>query len=116
MSAIALMFTAASVQAQAKPNFSGKWTIIPDTAQVQLQGVSPGGGEMGGLSAEAVIEQTDKTITIKRNTPTMGEITSVFNLDGTETYASVNVQGQDIPLTMKTRWDDNKLVTRYKKN
>ena len=41
----------------------------------------------------------------------MGEFKSVFNLDGTETYASVDVGGQQIPLTMKTRWENNKLIT-----
>jgi hypothetical protein len=110
-SAAALLFAAASLQAQAKPNFAGKWTLIPDTAQVQLQGISPGGGEMGGLSTDAVIEQTDKTLTVRRTTPNLGEFVSVFNLDGTETYASVNLQGQAIPLTMKTRWEGNKLIT-----
>jgi hypothetical protein len=110
-SAAAIVFVGSSALAQAKPNFSGKWTIINDTAQVQLQGISPGGGEMGGLSTEATIVQDDKTLKITRMTPTMGEFTSIFNLDGTETYSNVSVQGQQIPLTMKTRWDGNKLVT-----
>jgi hypothetical protein len=111
MSAAAILFASSTALAQAKPNFSGKWIMIPDTAQVMLQGVSAGGGEMGGLSTEAVIEQNDKTITLTRATPNMGEFKSVFNLDGTETYSSVNVNGQAIPLTMKTRWENNKLIT-----
>ncbi|HET9425458.1 MAG TPA: hypothetical protein VFO55_08810 [Gemmatimonadaceae bacterium] len=111
VSAAALIFTAGTALAQARPNFSGKWTLVPDSAQVQLQGVSPGGGEMGGLSDVATIEQNDKTLTVTRATPNMGEFKSVFNLDGTETYSSVNVNGQAIPLTMKTRWEGNKLIT-----
>jgi hypothetical protein len=111
MSAAAVVFAASSALAQAKPNFSGKWTIVPDTAMVQLQGISPGGGEMGGLSDAATIEQNDKTITVTRSTPNMGEFKSVFNLDGTETYASVNVGGQQIPLTLKARWENGKLIT-----
>jgi len=111
MSAAAVIFAGSTALAQAKPNFSGKWTIINDTATVQLQGISPGGGEMGGLSDAATIEMNDKTITITRQTPTMGEFKSIFNLDGTETYTNVNVQGQQIPLTMKTRWEGNKLIT-----
>ena len=107
----ALVMFAGTAFAQAKPNFSGKWTLLPDTAAVQLQGVSPGGAEMGGLASEATITQDDKTITIKRMTPNMGEMVSVFNLDGSETYATVNVQGQSIPLTMKTRWEGSKLIT-----
>lgn len=111
MSALAVAFAGSSALAQAKPNFSGKWTIIPDTAQVQQQGISPGGGEMGGLTGAATIEQNDKTMTITRVTPNLGEMKSVFNLDGTETYSSVTLQGQAIPLTMKTRWEGNKLIT-----
>ena len=111
LTSAALVLFAGTALAQTKPNFSGKWTLIPDSATVQLQGISPGGGEMGGLSNEATIAQDEKTLTIKRMTPTMGEFTSVFNLDGTETYASVNVQGQAIPLTMKTRWEEGKLIT-----
>jgi hypothetical protein len=109
-SAAALVF-AGSAFAQAKPNFSGKWVIMPDSATVQLQGISPGGAEMGGLASEATIVQDDKTIKITRETPTMGTFTSIFNLDGTETYSSVTVQGQAIPLTMKTRWEEKKLIT-----
>ncbi len=111
LTSAALVLFAGTALAQAKPNFSGKWTLIPDTATVQLQGISPGGGEMGGLASEATITQDDKTITITRATPTMGEFKSIFNLDGTETYSSVSVQGQQIPLTMKTRWEEKKLIT-----
>lgn len=110
MSAAAMLF-ASNALAQAKPNFSGKWTLIPDTAQVQLQGVSAGGGEMGGLSTEAKIVMDGKALSVTRSTTNMGEITSVFNLDGTETYGNVNVQGQQIPLTFKARWEGNKLIT-----
>ena len=104
-SAATILF-AGSALAQARPSFAGKWVIIPDTAQVQLQGISPGGAEMGGLASEATITQDEKTLTIKRATPNMGEFVSTFNLDGTETYSSVNVGGQQIPLTMKTRWEN----------
>jgi hypothetical protein len=110
-SAAALVLAGGTAFAQAKPNFAGKWTILPDSATVALQGMSPGGGEAGGLGGEATITQDEKTMTVKRMTPTMGELVSVFNLDGTETYATVNVQGNQIPLTMKTRWDAKKLVT-----
>lgn len=110
MSAAALLFAGTTALAQVKPNYSGKWTILPDSAPVQLQGMSRGGGEMGGLGEEAVIVQDEKTIAITRATPNMGEFKSIFNLDGTESYANVNVQGQAIPLTLKSRWDGGKLI------
>src|SRR3954471_16683819 len=106
---MAVAFAGSTGMAQVQTNFSGKWVLIPDTASTF--GLSAGGGEAGGLSNEATISMDDKTITITRMTPTMGEMKSVMNLDGTETYSQVNVQGQQIPLTMKTRWDGKKLVT-----
>ena len=108
--AAAVLF-AGSAFAQAKPNFAGKWTILPDSAAVQMQGMSPGAPEMGGLGGEATIVQDEKTLTVTRMTPNMGEFKSIFNLDGSETYSTVNVQGQQIPLTLKTRWENAKLIT-----
>jgi hypothetical protein len=108
--ASALLF-AGTALAQAKPNFAGKWTIIRDSAAVQLQGLTAGAPEMGGLSNEATITQDEKTLSVKRPTPNMGEFTSVFNLDGTETYSTVTIGGQQIPLTLKSRWDGKKLIT-----
>src|SRR4051812_27083608 len=107
--AVAVLFAASTALAQAKPNFAGKWVLIPDTASTF--GMSAGGGEAGGLSNEATISMDDKIMTVTRMTPTMGEMKSVFNLDGSETYSQVNVQGQSIPLTMKTRWEGSKLIT-----
>ena len=111
LASAAVVLFAGNALAQAKPNFSGKWTILPDSAAVQQQGISPGAPEMGGLGGEATVVQDDKTLTVTRQTPNMGEFKSVFNLDGTETYSTVNVQGQQIPLTMKTRWETGKLIT-----
>lgn len=111
LASAALVLFSGTALAQARPNFSGKWIMLPDSASVQLQGISAGGGEMGGLGNEATIVQDEKTITITRATPNMGEFKSIMNLDGTETYSTVNVNGQQIPLTMKTRWENGKLIT-----
>lgn len=108
--AAALLFASSMAMAQAKPNFSGKWTILPDSG-VQQQGGSRGGGEMGGLGEAATIVQNEKTLTITRPTPNMGEFTSTFNLDGTETYSSVTIGGNPIPLTYKMRWDGSKFIS-----
>lgn len=113
LAAVAAIIGSSTATAQAdaaKPNFSGKWTILPDSGAVQ-QGAARGGAEMGGLGETATIEQTDKTLTITRQTATMGELKTVYNLDGTETDGSVNVQNQAVPLTMKARWDGKALVT-----
>ena len=83
------------------PNFTGKWTVVPDAA-------SAGGGR-GGLGQEAVIKQDEKTLTITRTTQ-MGEFTSTYNLDGSESKNTLNFQGNAIEQLSKARWDGGKLV------
>jgi len=112
LSSAALLFLGSSAFAQAKPNFAGKWTILPDSAaSVQLQGMPRGGAHMGGLSEEAIITQDDSTLTISRQL-TIGPMKSVFNLKGTETHASVDIgNGNMVDLTLKSKWEGAKLLT-----
>ncbi len=108
----ALLVFGGNAFAQAKPNFSGKWTILPDSAaSAQQQGMPRGGAAMGGLSEEAIIAQDDKTISIAREL-TVGPMKSVFNLDGSETHQSLDVgNGNIVDLTLKSKWDGAKLLT-----
>lgn len=112
LSAATLLVISGSGFAQAKPNFSGKWAILPDsTAPAQQQGVPRGGAAMGGLSEEALITQDDKTISIAREL-TIGPVKSVFNLDGSETHQSLDIgNGNMVDLTLKTKWEGAKLLT-----
>ena len=81
------------------PNFAGKWTRVPDPA-VQ--------GGFGGLGQSAVITQDATTLTIIRTTQ-MGEVTSVYKLDGSESKNTLNVQGNSIDQISKTKWDGGTL-------
>ena len=112
LSAAALLLIGSSAFAQTKPNFAGKWTILPDSAAaVQQQGMPRGGAAMGGLSEEATITQDDKTLSISREL-TVGPMKSVFNLDGTETRQSLDIgNGNMVDLTLTAKWDGNKLLT-----
>jgi len=108
----ALSLVGSTAFAQAKPNFSGKWAILPDSsASAQQQGVPRGGAAMGGLSEAATITQDDKTISIAREL-TVGPMTSVFNLDGSETHQSLDIgNGNVVDLTLKSKWEGSKLLT-----
>jgi hypothetical protein len=112
LSVAALLLIGGNALAQAKPNFAGKWTILPDSAaSAQQQGMPRGGAAMGGLSEQATITQDDKTISIAREL-TIGPMTSVFNLDGSETHQSVDIgNGNMVDLTLKSKWDGAKLLT-----
>jgi len=93
-----LLASATAAQAQA-PNFAVKWALVPDPA---AQG--PG----GGLGTAAVIKQDASTITITRTTQ-MGEITTVYKLDGSESKNTLNFQGNAIEQLSKTKWEGGTL-------
>lgn len=95
--ALAMLLPATAV-AQT-PNFTGKWTADP---------AAPGGGR-GGLGQQATIKQDEKTLTVTRTTQ-MGEFTSTYNLDGSESKNTLNFQGNAIEQLSKAKWDGGKLV------
>ena len=108
----ALMFVAfaASAFAQAKPSFAGKWTLVPDpNAAAGGGGRGRGMGGFGGLGQGGSVEQNDKTMTVTTTTQ-MGEVKSVYNLDGSESKNSINMQGTAIDRVSKAKWDGAKLV------
>ena len=95
--AVAVLLSAAT--AAQTPNFAGKWALVPDPA---AQG--PG----GGLGQSAVIKQDAGTLTITRTTQ-MGEITTVYKLDGSESKNTLNFQGNSIDQLSKTKWEGGTL-------
>jgi hypothetical protein len=94
--AAVLLATVVSAQT---PNFAGKWTLVPDPAAT---------GGFGGLGQEATITQDAATLTIKRTTQ-MGEFTTVYKLDGSESKNTLNFQGNAIEQLSKTKWDGGTL-------
>ena len=95
--ALAVLLSAATL-AQT-PNFAGKWALVPDPA---LQ------GNFGGLGQSAVIKQDATTLTITRTTQ-MGEVTSAYKLDGSESKNTLNLQGNAIEQISKTKWEGGTL-------
>ena len=96
---VALVMSSSLALAQT-PNFAGKWTVIPDPAAT-----GPG---MGGVGQSAVIKQDASSLTVTRSTQ-MGEFTSVYKLDGTESKNTLNFQGNAIDQISKTKWDGSTL-------
>ena len=96
--AAAVMLPAAAL-AQTPPSFAGSWTVVPDPAATV---------GFGGLGQSAVIKQDATSLTITRTTQ-MGEFTSIYKLDGTESKNSLTIQGNAIDQLSKTRWDGGTL-------
>jgi hypothetical protein len=85
-------------QAQAKPDFSGTWTLDAAKSDPAPAGRGGGGGGRGGGAAGPVtIKQSATDITIGMNT---------FKLDGSET----EIQGRGGVQKAKATWDGAKLV------
>jgi hypothetical protein len=106
MCAASVALGAAGVLAQAAPNFAGKWTLVPDATAPQGGGR---GGGFGGLGTAATIVQDDKTLTITRTTQA-GELTSVYNLDGSDSRNTLNFNGNAFEQTSKVTRDGSALV------
>src|SRR5688572_21240084 len=110
--AVALMFGAAGLAAQAKADFSGKWVMDPASAPPDGGGGGGGGrggGRGGGFGQEFTIAQNAKTLTITRM---QGDqtVTTVYNLDGSESKNTVQGRGGATEQVSKAVWDGAKLV------
>ena len=112
---LAVLFTAGTM-AQAKPDFSGTWTLDAEKSVMpQGRGAGMGGGRQGGMGGGPLtITVAGQKMSISR---TMGQsgntTTTVYMLDGT---ASKNMMGgrpggepQEVVYTSK--WNGAKLVT-----
>jgi hypothetical protein len=104
MTAAALLLGAATLEAQAKPDFSGSWNAATQAAG----GGGRGMAGMAGLGPSATIVQNEKTITIT-SASQLGEVTRVINLDGSDSQNSLNAMGNMIPTVSRARWEGNKL-------
>src|SRR6476660_6386882 len=105
LTAVAVTLATALTLGQAPPNFAGKWTLVPDT---NAAGGGGRGGMGGGLGQEASITQDASSLTIKRTTQ-MGEFTSTYKLDGSESRNTLNFQGNSVDQLSIAKWDGGKL-------
>jgi hypothetical protein len=99
--AAAIFAVASMASAQAKPDFSGTWTLDPAASGMAAPagGGAPGGGGGGGGrgggalgNGPATVKQTADTLTIER---TQGDqkIVTTYKLDGTESKNTMTGRG-----------------------
>ena len=114
--AIAMIVVAgASLGAQAKPDFSGKWVMDPPPAG-NADGVRAGGRGAGaggvtgfqpGFGPEFTVKQDARALVITRGGQT-GTLT--YNLDGTQSRNPVTRDGQQQEHVARATWEGDKLV------
>ena len=108
---------AVTVMAQAKPDFSGRWTIEPEaTTTAPGSGpTAPRAGDMGsGWGTNPTITQTAERLTVEYVFFARGDMQPplrfVYALDGTETKNSVMLGRGTQTQTSKTAWEGDKLI------
>jgi hypothetical protein len=107
----ALVAVPALSVAQARPDFSGSWTLNQDKSDPAPArgggggGGGRGGGRGGGVASQMVIKQTPAQLSIDR-TMAQGSQAAAYKLDGSE---STNTVGAG-EAKSKAMWDGSKLV------
>jgi hypothetical protein len=110
----ALFIAGASLGAQAKPDFSGKWVMDPPLAAAPAgagggRGAGRGGaaGFQPGFGPGFTVKQDANTITITR----AGQASPlVYKLDGSESKNMVTRGGEQQEQVAKASWESTKLV------
>jgi len=108
----ALVAVPALTLAQAKPDFSGSWTLNQDKSDPAPArggggggGGGRGGGRGGGVASQMTIKQTPAQLSIDR-AMAQGAQTAAYKLDGSE---STNTMGAG-EAKSKAMWEGSKLV------
>jgi hypothetical protein len=115
----AVFAVAAAAFAQAKPDFSGTWTLDPEASGMAAGGGQGGGGGRGGGAlgnGPSTVKQTADTLTIER---TMGEnkVTLTYKLDGTESKNTMMGRGGNpVESTSTAKLDGSTLTITTKQD
>jgi hypothetical protein len=123
MMVAALLLVAGAASAQSTPNFTGKWTIVPDPNAPPPAGGGAGGGGRGGAGGrgggrggavagpEVTITQDATTLKVERvqgqNTVTMSY---TIGGEGKNTMPAGRQGGNPAEVPYKTAWEGNKFV------
>jgi hypothetical protein len=102
MTAVILPF-ASRAQAQAKPDFSGSWTLDASKSDAPMGR----GGAAGPVTLTIKQTAADLTVATKRGEQSQ---TAVYKLDGSENKNEVAGRGGPSTVTSKAHWDGAKLV------
>ena len=111
LSAAAVVIMAAGLLAQAKPNFSGKWTMdapaAPAAGAPGGGGGGRGGGGGGGWGMAPTITQDATTLKVEYmgGGQAPAPVTLTYKLDGTESKNTVQGRGGPAEQVSKAVWD-----------
>ena len=108
--AAALVTSSLAVLAQARPNFAGKWTLVPNP-----NAPAPT-GRGRGLGQAFTATQDEKTLTVITSNPPIGQIKAVYNLDGSESKNPITFVGTTVDRTSKVKWDGARLIVTSTSN
>jgi hypothetical protein len=110
---LAIAVVAATIAlAQARPDFSGTWTLDLDKSETGAPpagapgGDRPGRGQGFPLDATFVVKQTASELSIDQRVAGNSTVTT-FKLDGSE---NVNTGMRGGQVKSKARWDGNRLI------
>jgi hypothetical protein len=93
---IAVVLFTTGAATQEKPSFAGTWKLASQ------------GSDMF-VAPQIVVVQDAKTMTVTATTQ-MGEIKTPYNLDGSQTRAPIEFNGQSLDRVTKAAWNGSKLV------
>jgi hypothetical protein len=113
--AVAVLAVSTLAFAQAKPDFSGTWTLDPEASQMGAPGgggggrqgaAGRGGGMMGG---PMTVKHTGDTLVVERM---QGEnkVAMTYKLDGSQSKNTVAGRGGTQEQVSVAKWDGNKVV------
>jgi len=101
---IALAVGVSPAAAQARPDFSGKWSLDPKSA--------PPGMPQGSMMV-VTLKQDEKTLNVDLHASSpLGEArrTSVLSFDGAPAKTTVTASGQEMALTSTATWEGSILA------
>lgn len=112
VSAVAVILLSASLFAQAKPNFSGKWAPDVEKNTAAMAAMGGGGGRAGGRGGGGPMTITMDAATMKiERTGQDGTVTAtVYKLDGSESKNMMMGRGGQAEQVSKARIDGAKVV------
>ena len=100
-----VLFTAAGAFAQARPDFSGTWTLDPASAPA-----APAGGRGGGVNPPQQLTFTQDADTLTFSWTQEGrKTTETLNLDGSESKTQTGS-------VTKATWEANRIVVVIRQN
>jgi len=119
---LAVLFTAglaayaAGNTGQAKPDFSGTWTLDAEKSVMpQGRGAGMGGGRQGGMGGGPItITVAGQKMSVSRAMGQSGNtMTTVYMLDGTASKNTMAGRGgaEPVEIVYTSKWNGNKLVT-----